>query len=104
MWAPDCISRNGKYYFYFPAPPKDSSNGRSFAIGVAISDKPYGPLIPRSGAIENVHGFDPDILIDKDDQAYLIWAAGNIYIAELKRNMLAFASKPQVIGGCLTRD
>jgi hypothetical protein len=77
--APDCIYRNGKYYFYFPAPPKDPSNGRGFAIGVAISDKPYGPLIPRSGAIENVHGFDPDILIDKDDQAYLIWAAGNIY-------------------------
>ena len=20
MWAPDCIYRNGKYYFYFPAP------------------------------------------------------------------------------------
>src|ERR1035437_10470502 len=39
MWAPDCIERNGKYYFYFPATPKDSSYGRGFAIGVAIADK-----------------------------------------------------------------
>ena len=22
MWAPDCIERNGKYYFYFPSAPK----------------------------------------------------------------------------------
>src|SRR5436853_7535519 len=22
MWAPDCIFRNGKYYFYFPTRPK----------------------------------------------------------------------------------
>src|SRR4029078_3022550 len=30
MWAPDCIYRNGKYYFYFPAGTKDSSFGRGF--------------------------------------------------------------------------
>jgi len=24
MWAPDCIYRNGKYYFYFPTSPKDT--------------------------------------------------------------------------------
>lgn len=99
MWAPDCIYRNGKYYFYFPAPPEDSSYGRGFAIGVAISDKPYGPFIPQPEPIKNVHGIDPDILIDKDGQAYIIWAAGNIYIAKLKKNMLELASKPQVIEG-----
>lgn len=37
MWAPDCVYKNGKYYFYFPNAPK---NGRGFAIGVATSDKP----------------------------------------------------------------
>lgn len=99
MWAPDCIYRNGKYYFYFPAPPKDSSYGRGFAIGVAVSDKPYGTFIPQPEPIKNVHGIDPDILIDKDGQAYLIWAAGNIYIAKLKKDMLELASKPQVIEG-----
>ena len=99
MWAPDCIYRNGKYYFYFPAPPKDSSYGRGFAIGVAISDKPYGPFIPQAEPIKNVHGIDPDILIDKDGQAYLIWAAGNIYIAKLRKNMLELAGNPEVIQG-----
>ena len=24
MWAPDCIEKNGKYYFYFPSTAKDS--------------------------------------------------------------------------------
>ncbi|MBR7170661.1 MAG: family 43 glycosylhydrolase, partial [Prevotella sp.] len=23
MWAPDCVEKNGKYYFYFPAGPKE---------------------------------------------------------------------------------
>ena len=26
MWAPDCIYKNGKYYFYFPAPAADRSS------------------------------------------------------------------------------
>ena len=34
MWAPDCVFKNGTYYFYFPA------GGR---IGVATADQPYGP-------------------------------------------------------------
>ena len=48
MWAPDCIERNGKYYFYFPATPTDTSAGRSFRIGVAIADKPTGPFYPTT--------------------------------------------------------
>src|SRR5215471_7426717 len=44
MWAPDCIYKNGKYYFYFPATPTDTTNKRRFAIGVAVSDKPTGPF------------------------------------------------------------
>lgn len=99
MWAPDCIYRNGKYYFYFPAPPKDTTFGKGFTIGVAISNKPYGPFIPQPKPINGVHGIDPDILIDNDGQAYLIWAEGNIYVAKLKKNMLELAGKPRVIKG-----
>ena len=33
MWAPDCIARNGKYYFYFPTTPRDSAQGKGFTIG-----------------------------------------------------------------------
>ncbi|HUZ61779.1 MAG TPA: family 43 glycosylhydrolase [Hanamia sp.] len=88
MWAPDCIYRNGKYYFYFPAPPKDMRLGRGFAIGVAIADKPSGPFIPQAEPIEGVHGIDPNVFIDKDGQAYLYFALGNIYGVKLKSNML----------------
>ena len=48
MWAPDCIDRNGKYYFYFPDGVKDTTYGRGFAIGVAIADNPAGPLHRRT--------------------------------------------------------
>jgi beta-xylosidase len=99
MWAPDCIYRNGKYYFYFPAPAKDTSYGRGFFIGVAVSDKPYGPFTPQPKPIENVRGIDPNVFIDKDGQAYLYWAARNIYVAKLKENMLELASEPKVIEG-----
>src|SRR6187551_2236621 len=54
MWAPDCIERNGKYYFYFPATPKDTSYGRSFGIGVAVSETPTGPFVPQPLPIKNV--------------------------------------------------
>jgi GH43 family beta-xylosidase len=99
LWAPDCISRNGKYYFYFPAPARDSALGRGFSIGVAIADKPDGPFIPESAPVKNARGIDPNPFIDKDGQAYLYWAARNIYVAKLRENMLELAGKPQVIEG-----
>ena len=99
LWAPDCIYRNGKYYFYFPAPAKDTAYGKGFAIGVAISDNPYGPFTPQPKPIKNVHGIDPNLLINKDGQAYLIWAARNIYIAKLKENMIELDGNPHEIEG-----
>jgi beta-xylosidase len=98
MWAPDCVFRNGKYYFYFPDGVKDTSYGRGFAIGVAVSDKPYGPFKLQPQPIKNVHGIDPNVFIDEDSQAYLYWAQGNIYGAKLKENMLDLASEPKVLG------
>lgn len=98
MWAPDCIERNGKYYFYFPTSPKDTTTyGRGFAIGVAVADKPTGPFVPQPTPIKNVHGIDPNVFIDKDGQAYLYWSAGNIYGARLKENMLELASDPVIL-------
>ena len=99
MWAPDCIDRRGKYYFYFPANTNISGpNGRKgFAIGVAVSDKPDGPFVPQPEPIRNVHGIDPNVFIDKDGQAYLYWAQGEIYVAKLKDNMLELASEPKVV-------
>ena len=97
LWAPDCIYKNGKYYFYFPAPAKDTIFGRGFSIGVAISKDPYGPFIPEPQPIKNFHGIDPCPFIDKDGQAYLYWAGRGMSVAKLKENMLELASEPQVI-------
>ncbi len=97
MWAPDCIDRNGKYYFFFPSQAKPGNEKSGFRIGVAISEKPYGPFIPETKPIDGVRGIDPNPFIDEDGQAYLYWSAGNIYGAKLKDNMLELASEPKVI-------
>ncbi|MBN2349150.1 MAG: family 43 glycosylhydrolase [Bacteroidales bacterium] len=98
MWAPDCIYRNGKYYFYFPAITKDKTDGRRMSVGVAISDKPYGPFIPESKPIEGISGIDPNPFIDTDGQAYIYWAGNKrIFMAKLNDNMLELASEPQEI-------
>lgn len=98
MWAPDCIFRNGKYYFYFPSTPKDTTYARGFTIGVAIADKPEGPFTPEPRPILNVRGIDPNVFIDKDGQAYLYWSQGHIYGAKLKENMLELDGAPKILG------
>jgi len=104
MWAPDCIFRNGKYYFYFPTTPKDTTNvGRGFTVGVAVADKPEGPFVPQPEPIKNVRGIDPNVLIDKDGQAYLYWSAGNIFGAKLKANMLELDSEVKILGDLPTK-
>jgi hypothetical protein len=97
MWAPDCIERNGKYYFYFPATVK-AAYGRGSMVGVAIADKPSGPFVPQPEPIKGAKGIDPNVFIDKDGQAYLYWAQGNIFAAKLKDNMLELASEVKTLG------
>ena len=86
MWAPDCIERNGKYYFYFPSAPND---GRGFGIGVAIADSPEGPFIPEPENIKGISGLDPCVLQASDGNAYIFWGAGRC--AKLKPNMKELA-------------
>jgi hypothetical protein len=101
MWAPDCIYKDGRYYFYFPAIAKDTAV-RGMKIGVAISDKPYGPFIPEPNFIKGLAGIDPNPFIDHDGQAYLYWAGGSrLRVAKLKENMLELATEPQIIENLL---
>ncbi|MBS1664139.1 MAG: family 43 glycosylhydrolase [Bacteroidetes bacterium] len=97
MWAPDCVFKNGKYYFYFPTRPKDTTNIKGFTIGVAIADHPEGPFTPLPTPIEKVNGIDPNVFIDKDGSAYLYWAQGNLYVAKLKDNMTELATEPTIV-------
>jgi len=103
MWAPDCVFRNGKYYFYFPTTPRDTTVSKGFTVGVAVSDKPTGPFVPQPLPIKGVRGIDPNVLIDKDGQAYLYWSQGNIYGAKLKDNMLELAEEPKTLGELPTK-
>jgi len=98
MWAPDCIVSHGKYFFYFPTRAADTTvYGKGFSIGVAVAHKPYGPFTPQPEPIKHVHGIDPNVFIDRDGQAYLYWAQGNLYGAKLQENMLELATEPQVL-------
>lgn len=107
MWAPDCVERDGKYYFYFPNGPK---NGRGFAVGVAISDSPEGPFVLEPEPIKGVSGIDPCVLIDsltpgpspkgegsKKPQAYIYWSGMGIRGARLKANMLELDGELQEV-------
>ena len=88
MWAPDCVFKNDKYYFYFPV------GGR---IGVATADKPEGPYSVLDKPVEGIRGIDPCILIDKDGQAYIFTAMGRINVAKLKDNMIETDGQPLTI-------
>ncbi|MFN8242085.1 MAG: family 43 glycosylhydrolase [Bacteroidales bacterium] len=96
MWAPDCVYKNGKYYFYFPSNAK-TEYGRGFSIGVAVSDNPSGPFVPVPTPIKNVKGIDPVVFIDKDGQAYIYYSLNKIYAARLADNMTELASEPKVM-------
>ena len=87
MWAPDCVYRNGKYYFYFPSAPAAGRGG--FAVGVAIADRPEGPFIPEPEPIKGINGIDPCVLQASDGNAYIFW--GNGRCAKLKPNMKELA-------------
>ena len=88
MWAPDCVFKNDKYYFYFPV------GGR---IGVATADKPEGPYSVLDKPVEGIRGIDPCILIDKNGQACIFTAMGRISVAKLKDNMIETDGQPQTI-------
>jgi hypothetical protein len=88
MWAPDCVFKNGTYYFYFPV------GGR---IGVATSEKPYGPWKVLDKPVTGAGGIDPCVLMDDDGSSYLFTASGGIAVSKLKDNMVETETRPQRI-------
>lgn len=79
MWAPDCVYKNGKYYFFFPAKDKDGL----FRIGAAVGEKPEGPFIPQEKPIEGSFSIDPCVFLDDDGRAYLYF--GGIWGGQLDK-------------------
>jgi len=88
-WAPDCIERDGKYYFYYPV--------ERTKIGVAVADTPVGPfkdvlgkpIIDNTGQVEKIgpEPIDPAVLID-NGQAYMYFGCRELRAVKLKENMM----------------
>ena len=100
MWAPDCVLKNGRYYFLFPAVGKE---GKGFKIGVAVADKPTGPFVPVVKPIDGVQGIDPGVFIDKDGSAYLYYSRRQIFVAKLKDSMLELDGPPKALENLPTK-
>lgn len=94
MWAPDCVFKNGKYYFYFPVGGK---------IGVATSYKPDGPYTVLDKPVAGIGGIDPVVMQDKDGVAYIFTAKGRINVAKLKDNMVDVDGEVQTVANLPTK-
>lgn len=101
MWAPDCIKKGNKYYYYYPGMPSDKSAFRR--VGVGVSDSPTGPFTWEKDYIKDVQGIDPNPFIDDDGKAYLYYGGGKgtgaLKVAELKSNMKEIKGTPKSIKG-----
>jgi len=82
-WAPDCVLKNGKYYFYYYFNKGKPSGG----VGVAVSDRPEGPFTEALGH-RLIAGHDPRIFLDDDGQAYL-YVQSSVY--KLNDDMISLA-------------
>lgn len=93
-WAPQCIERNGKFYWYVCLHSK-LTNG--MAIGVAVSDSPTGPFrdalgkpLFDNGSWDNI---DPSVFIDDNGEAWLCWGNPHLYMVKLNEDMISFAGE-----------
>ena len=98
MWAPDCVEKDGKYYFFFPDAPKPldtDKDGRSrgFGVGVAVADHPYGPYKPEPNNIKGIAGIDPCVLQASNGENVIFWGGGGLRMARLKDNLTELADE-----------
>ena len=94
MWAPDCVEKDGKYYFYFPNGLKTS---RGFGIGVAVADLPDGKYTLQSEPIKGLFGIDPCVMQCSNGDAYIFIGGGFIGVAKMTPDMLGIEGEVQRI-------
>ena len=78
LWDCDVAFKDGKYYMYFPLKDKNDI----FRLGVAISDKPYGPFIPEKHPIPGSYSIDPAVFVENGNY-YMYF--GGIWGGQLQR-------------------
>lgn len=85
-WAPHCVERDGKFYFYVPVSPN--------AIGVAVADSPTGPFTDPIGGplVSGSHEYiDPTVFVDGDGQAYLYFGNPKLWYVKLNEDMISYS-------------
>lgn len=89
-WAPHCVERDGRFYFYVPV---------SDRIGVAVADSPLGPFEDAIGEplLENYQYIDPTVFIDDDGQAYLYFGNPRLWYVLLNDDMISFSGGVQEV-------
>jgi len=101
MWAPDCMYKDGTYYYYFPH-PSASETSDSWKVGVATSDKPTSDFKVQ-GYIPGLDSrIDPNVFIDDDGQAYFYFGGGHYgrpQGGKLKDNMMEIDGKMKKMRG-----
>ncbi|RYX82016.1 glycosyl hydrolase family 43 [bacterium] len=99
MWAPDCVYKNGTYYFYFPH-PSDSKWNDSWKIGIATSKNPASDFKVQ-GYIKGIESMiDPCVFIDDDGKAYFYYGGGGTCKGgRLKDNMMEIDGQLQEMKG-----
>jgi beta-xylosidase len=90
MWAPDCVYKDGIYYYYFP----HKNVNKHWELGVATSTKPASDFKVQGFVKGGTSFCDPCVFIDDDGQAYL-YAVTKVktYAAKLKDNMMEIEGK-----------
>jgi beta-xylosidase len=96
-WAAQAVEKDGKFYFY--APVKHKEPDRGFAIGVGVSDSPFGPFADARGSALITNGMtqvgrdydqdiDPTVFIDDDGTPWLMWGHFTCFLVKLKPSMI----------------
>lgn len=102
MWAPDCVYKNGKYYFYFPHPSGTDWN-KTWKVGVAVSKYPDKRFKVKSYIKELGDAFamiDPCVFIDDDGTPYFYYGGGGRCVAaKLKDNMMELSEPLRTMEG-----
>lgn len=94
LWAPDIHYFNGKYYLYYAAGGLPDEG-----IGVAESDKPYGPFKDHGKLFTGTEigvasSIDPQLFVKKDGTPYLFWGSFHgIYGIQLSADGFSTAGK-----------
>lgn len=91
-WAGDLASKDGLYYWYF--------SNRNINTGVMVAPSMQGPwkdalgepLLPEG--LTTTRSYDPEIY-EEDGKHYIIFGAGQYYIATLGDDMISLADEPQ---------